>query len=349
VRRLLLLTVLITIPLAAVAGEGPLIRRNGFLLIWESIHRSSEDNGKQSFRDVREGDPGFKEISYAAERGILDYAEYFRPEDDLTMEDALLWIFRTRNIRDLFYMQRENIAGMLNEYPIVEYRSDFGSIIVSKEKVMELMRLLDTILANEEHLVSYYADDFHGHGTAFGETFDMHELTAAHRSLPHNTLVKVTNVENEKSVIVRINDRGPYVDGRDMDLSAAAFEEIANHSQGILVARFQRLGDETYVDTCAQEVRRYQKRITRNVRFHRGIPHTWNTGETLYLGANRYFVVRGVTYPDGHFVRMQDWVGPKERFHFTPSVGGEYVFLIGNKDGRLREMRMSVRSCGSNE
>ena len=86
-----------------------------------------------------------------------------------------------------------------------------------------MMRLLDQKLRDEVHEVSLYGEQFHGDGTAFGEKFDMYALTAAHRSFPHNTLVKVTNVENEKTVTVRINDRGPYVEGRDMDLSVAAF------------------------------------------------------------------------------------------------------------------------------
>lgn len=69
---------------------------------------------------------------------------------------------------------------------------------------------------------SWYGKAFHGRTTASGEDFDMFELTAAHRRLPLGTLVKVTNLRNGKSVIVRINDRGPYVNNRIMDLSYGA-------------------------------------------------------------------------------------------------------------------------------
>jgi len=78
----------------------------------------------------------------------------------------------------------------------------------------------------EVGLASYYADKYHGRTTASGETFDMNALTAAHRTLPFGTLVKVTQLENNRSVIVRINDRGPFIDGRVIDLSRAAATEL---------------------------------------------------------------------------------------------------------------------------
>lgn len=69
---------------------------------------------------------------------------------------------------------------------------------------------------------SWYGKQFHGRATASGEDFDMFELTAAHRQLPLGTYVKVTNLHNGKWVIVRVNDRGPFVRGRIMDLSYSA-------------------------------------------------------------------------------------------------------------------------------
>lgn len=75
-------------------------------------------------------------------------------------------------------------------------------------------------------IASYYAKDFHGRTTANGEIFDMNALTAAHRTLPFNTRVRVTNLSNGLSVIVRINDRGPFIKDRIIDLSYAAAEKI---------------------------------------------------------------------------------------------------------------------------
>ena len=80
--------------------------------------------------------------------------------------------------------------------------------------------------AFEEGVASYYADEFHGRKTSNGETFDMNKLTAAHRALPFNSVVKVTNLANGMSVIVRINDRGPFVEDRIIDLSLAGAKAI---------------------------------------------------------------------------------------------------------------------------
>lgn len=77
-----------------------------------------------------------------------------------------------------------------------------------------------------EGYASYYADEFHGRKTANGETFDMHAMTAAHRTLPFGTKVRVTNTSTGKSVVVRINDRGPFKDDRIIDLSLAAAKQV---------------------------------------------------------------------------------------------------------------------------
>ena len=71
---------------------------------------------------------------------------------------------------------------------------------------------------------SYYSDDFQGKPTASGELYDRDQLTAAHRTLPFGTFCRVTNMANRKSVIVRINDRGPFVRGRIIDLSYHAMQ-----------------------------------------------------------------------------------------------------------------------------
>lgn len=75
-------------------------------------------------------------------------------------------------------------------------------------------------------IASYYADDFHGKKTANGEIFNKNDFTAAHKTLPFGAKVRVTNLSNGKSVIVRINDRGPYAKGRIIDLSEKAGKEI---------------------------------------------------------------------------------------------------------------------------
>jgi rare lipoprotein A len=82
------------------------------------------------------------------------------------------------------------------------------------------------VLLTLEGVASYYADEFHGKLTSNGETFDMDGITAAHRTFPFGTKVRVTNLENSKSVVVRVNDRGPFKEGRIIDLSRGAAREI---------------------------------------------------------------------------------------------------------------------------
>jgi rare lipoprotein A len=91
---------------------------------------------------------------------------------------------------------------------------------------------------------SYYAEKFHGKPTANGEIFDMNKFTCAHKTLPFGTRLKVTNEDNNKSVIVRVNDRGPFVKGRDLDLSKAAAREIGLIPYGVKRLRVEFLGNE---------------------------------------------------------------------------------------------------------
>jgi rare lipoprotein A len=89
------------------------------------------------------------------------------------------------------------------------------------------------VLEIETGTASFYADEFDGKKTANGEVYDMNDLTAAHPSLPFNTIVKVTNLSNGKSVEVRINDRMPQFKGRIIDLSLAAARRIEMINTGI--------------------------------------------------------------------------------------------------------------------
>ncbi len=82
-------------------------------------------------------------------------------------------------------------------------------------------------------MASWYGPRFHGRKTSSGERYDMHELTAAHRTLPLNTAVRVINKRNGESVVLRINDRGPYVQGHMIDLSYAAAEALDIRRRGV--------------------------------------------------------------------------------------------------------------------
>ncbi len=91
-------------------------------------------------------------------------------------------------------------------------------------------------------IASWYGPNFHGKKTSNGEYYDMYALTAAHKTLPMNTIVKVTNLLNGKSVIVRINDRGPFVKNRIIDLSYAAAKRLSIVANGTAPVRLKILG-----------------------------------------------------------------------------------------------------------
>ena len=92
---------------------------------------------------------------------------------------------------------------------------------------------------------SWYGDDFHGKKTANGETYDMESMTAAHPTLPLPSLVRVTNLENNKSVIVRVNDRGPFSKRRGIDVSEKAAEALDFRDSGTAQVKVELLRNET--------------------------------------------------------------------------------------------------------
>jgi rare lipoprotein A len=94
----------------------------------------------------------------------------------------------------------------------------------------------------EEGLASWYGREFHGKATASGEAYDMHALTAAHRTLPLGTLVEVKNLENGRSLVARINDRGPVSHRRIVDLSQAAAQELGIDRTGVARVRLTVVG-----------------------------------------------------------------------------------------------------------
>lgn len=105
-----------------------------------------------------------------------------------------------------------------------------------------------------EGFASWYGGRFQGRQTANGEIFDTNAFTAAHRTLPFHTRVRVTNTTNGRSVVVRINDRGPFVDGRIIDLSRAAAEQLEMVSAGVAPVRVEVLSMGATSDTVTIQV-----------------------------------------------------------------------------------------------
>ncbi|NWF66253.1 MAG: septal ring lytic transglycosylase RlpA family protein [Campylobacterales bacterium] len=96
-------------------------------------------------------------------------------------------------------------------------------------------------------IASWYGPDFNGKLTSNGEIYNMNSLTAAHKTFPMNTMVKVDNVENGKSTVVRINDRGPFVGDRIIDLSKAAAQTIGMHNKGLAKVKLTVLGFDSKI------------------------------------------------------------------------------------------------------
>jgi len=100
----------------------------------------------------------------------------------------------------------------------------------------------------ETMVATYYSKRFQGRKTASGERYSRDALTCAHKTLPFQTFLKITNPQNSKSVIVRVNDRGPFNRGRDIDLSYAAAKEIGMLAAGVLPVQVEVL-EQVYNDT----------------------------------------------------------------------------------------------------
>jgi len=125
--------------------------------------------------------------------------------------------------------------------PPAEERADdtAGSYVVNGDRYYPLP---DSTGFIETGKASWYGENFHGRPTSSGELFDMNKKTAAHKTLPFDTYVKVLNLENNESTVVRINDRGPFVKGRIIGLSYGAAKEIHIDVQGLADVKVIALG-----------------------------------------------------------------------------------------------------------
>jgi rare lipoprotein A len=119
---------------------------------------------------------------------------------------------------------QEPISLKIDDQPAVAVEPEFSKALEIQAEEAKSKSIVG--------IASYYSAKFHGRRTASGERFSSKVLTAAHLTLPFGTLLKVTNLRNMKSVIVRVNDRGPHVRGRIVDLSRAAAEQIGLRHTG---------------------------------------------------------------------------------------------------------------------
>ncbi len=125
-------------------------------------------------------------------------------------------------------------------------------------------------LYKKNAIASFYGADFHGKKTSNGELFDMNKFTCANKELPFNTILKVTNLANNKTVQVRVNDRGPFVVGRDIDLSTAAAKELDMIKTGTATVRIEivKRGENTKlsIDTAESAKKIMARKISENAK-----------------------------------------------------------------------------------
>lgn len=368
-RRIFLVLACAFLPMHALAADTDTIsRRDGFTEIWQTLKRPAQQTSRASFTDVKPGDAGHLEIVFGKLRGILDDEPTFRPNDPLTLGDALVWLFRTRNIADdPDHVKLSTLPEFLQRYPVANLATEKGTHEeLTREKLLIIESSLDKALREEVHEASLYAEKWHGQGTAFGESFDMNALTAAHRSYPHNTLVKVTNLRNGKSVIVRINDRGPFIDGRDMDLSLAAFLQIEDRSKGVLNATFERLGDTSLVDApsapsqdapvpavvpvpapvsaCPVLRPRYLTKVGKTT-VTPGIPDRAPIGSPMTFSTSTRLTVMAIRLPDGTTRRVNEALDAGETYSFTPEKVGNYMLIVKGDGAGRKAVRMKAAAC----
>lgn len=363
----------IVLPLSSVAAEAPITRRAAFIQIWQSVNRPAQQTREKPFADVQAGSEGYLEITFAKRRGMIDSAAAFQPNDPLDLQTALLWLFRTKNVIEHDRITVENFPLLLKRYPLLDgldgvTEGSYSERSLTKAELTQLIDRLKQLMDKEVHLVTYYGDAFHGKGTAYGETYNMYALTAAHRSFPYNTVLRVTNIKNGKSVVVRVNDTGPWVkpghkyyDKLNLDLSMAAFQQISDTGHGVEQATIERLGDVSAVDAsllgpaeqresvrgqfCTGGDTSTQTRLANGVELSKGVPLWLRPGGTLELSAHVPFQVIDLRLPSGAVQNIGSRVEADQSFSKILTDVGGYRLTLATQDGKRRVYGIRVTDC----
>ena len=184
----------------------------------------------------------------------------------------------------------------------------------------------------QEGIASWYGPDFHGRRTANGEIYNMYAHTAASKTLPFNTIVKVVNLNNGRSTVVRINDRGPFVKGRIIDLSYAAAKDIGMIGTGTAPVRLIVIGRNGRVENSPPPADRLDK-ITIDT--------------TIDGGFDTYAVQLGSFRSLYNAIRYKDKLAGiiKGVYIVSRMVGGEkfYRVLVGSFESRDEALRFALK------
>jgi rare lipoprotein A (peptidoglycan hydrolase) len=185
------------------------------------------ESQNSSFRDGNFADRNYGHLDYKYSKEIKEISQDIKQSEDNYEEEQEI---SEENLSPEIY--DKNYQGY---YKIGEAYKVFGI-----EYVPQKYNYLE-----ETGEASWYGPKFHGKLTANGEIFDMNDITAAHRTMPLPSIAEVTNLENGKVIKVRINDRGPFIHDRIMDLSRKSAEMLDFKDQGVINVRVKYLADET--------------------------------------------------------------------------------------------------------
>lgn len=185
---------------------------------------------------------------------------------------------------------------------------------------------------SEVGVASWYGKDFHAKTTANGEVYDMNSLTAAHRTLPLPSIVKVTNLENGRSLVLRVNDRGPYAKSRIIDVSKRASQLLGFHTQGTTKVRVEIMEKESKALKAALLGDKYQGKIYEAqqtpVTVSEPTPTTASVGQSYPKGS--YFVQAGA------FSQHSGAQETVERIGMNDNTNIYYVNVDGRNYYRVR-------------
>lgn len=184
-------------------------------------------------------------------------------------------------------------------------------------------------------IASWYGKDFHGRATSNGERYNMHDITAAHKLLPMHTMLLVENLDNGRKIVVRVNDRGPFIQGRIIDLSYGAAQKIALVTSGTAKVKITALGElkkdasgkRSFKDHADLRSGEYYVQIGAFTKKYNGIEL-----RAKFLDAGHRAVIREATVNGRLFYRVQVFVGRtlnsarrSEQVLINKGYGGAFV------------------------
>ncbi|MFH2092341.1 MAG: septal ring lytic transglycosylase RlpA family protein [Pseudomonadota bacterium] len=190
--------------------------------------------------------------------------------------------------------------------PYKNYPLPSGNQKVATQKPYEVYGVkytpVDTVAGFvQTGLASWYGRDFHGRKTSNGETYDMYAMTAAHKTLPMNTWVSVHNLENDRKIVVRINDRGPFVRGRIIDLTYTGASRLGIVGPGTAKVRVTALGQATAYSEKTKDPVTFKP-----VDYYKGNFTVQVGAFQVKTNAEKYRQTLSKSYKNAHFVTTTD-------------------------------------------